>query len=461
MKLLRRLSLTLNVSPSLRARSSVLSKTARRWLWLFLLFCLVGCSGVQPLAEGRAAVDDRHQRPPTAAWQSGEGSADGRLSGNGKALSEGTEPATVLYSQNPLPLRREVATACARSRAANDRRFLRSLVADLYFSGVDPAVATEALLLGECGTLPEILTEMVAQGGPASGDAVSARARAVAGPGSARRIDAAVTAGLARYASKPDAETVPVSDPPPAYGMLYFPSVGEGARIDTSMALNQLYENGIPGYGIYTFVLPGRGLPPASGASAARLRELLRIIETYVATTENEGDGPSAEAHAFLIPVNAAKLDEPLIDQIAVDLSRHMHRQFSQSLRLEGQARLAAHLEKGDGPFLITTLEPRLLSSDPSAFRLVADLSRLGPEHLYGIVDAYDRPIPSGASGRPESLRLIRERLLNLPLLPADALDNRGEQPNWLFSLGQIGDRSTVRRQRVTELARQIEQTNI
>lgn len=456
MKPLQRPSVTLTVSSLRRVRSDAFNRVTRCWLWLFLLPCLIGCSGVQSFAGGRQAVDDRHQRPPTAAWQS-----SGRLPGTAESAPENTGPAAVLYSQDPLPLRREVATACARSRVANDRRFLRSLVADLYFSGVDPAAATEALLLGECGSLSEILTEMVAQGGPASRDAVSARARAVAGPGSARRIDAAVTAGLARYASKPDAEIAPVSDPPPAYGMLYFPSVGEGARIDTSMALNQLYENGIPGYGIYTFVLPGPGLPPASGASAARLRELLRIIETYVATTENEGDGPSAEAHAFLIPINVANLGAPLIDQVAVDLSRHMHRQFSQNLRLEGQTRLAARLEKGDGPFLITTLEPRLLSSDPSSPRLVADLSRLGPEHLYGIVDAYDRPIPSGASGRPESLRLIRERLLNLPLLPADTLDGRVEQPDWLFSLGQIGDRSGAGRQPASGRARQIRQTNI
>lgn len=458
MKLLQRPSVTLTVSPLRRVRSGAFSRVTRRWRWSFLLLlpCLVGCSGVQPLAEGRPAVDDRQQRPPTAAWQSG-----GRLPSTGEPAPEITGPAAVLYSQNPLPLRREVATACARSRVANDRRFLRSLVADLYFSGVDPAAATEALLLGECGTLPEILTEMVAQGGPASRDPVSARARAVAGPGAGRRIDAAVTAGLARYASKPDIESAPASETPPAYGMLYFPSVGEGARIDTSMALNQLYEDGIPGYGIYTFVLPGHDLSPASGAAAARTRELLRIIETYVATTETEGGGPSAAAHVFLIPVNAAKQGAPLIDQIATDLSRHMHRQFSQSLHLEGQARLAARLEKGDGPFLITTLEPRLVSSDPSAPRLVADLSRLGPEYLYGIVDAYDRPIPPDASGRPESLRLIRKRLLNLPPPPAETLDASGEQPSWLFGLGQVGDRSSVGRRPASGRARQIRQTNI
>lgn len=402
---------------------------------LCLLLCLAGCSGVQPHAEDKPAAVGAGapltQRPSAALLSDRESISPAVGTASERA------PSSFVYHQDPLRLRREIADVCTRSQAANERHFLRSLVADLYFSGIDPATGTEALVLGECGSLSDILTEMVAQGGPESGDPIRDRAHLIAGSGSGttRTIDQAVTAGLARYADKPVAESEPPPEDLPAHGMLYFPSVGEGVRLDTAVALNRLYQEGIVGYGLYTFVMLGGGSVKASDATP-RTHELLRVIETYVATTNDDG-GPSAEAHVFLVPINAERLDAPLTEQAAADLSQHMRRQLSDSLRLEGQTKLAARLEQGNGPFLITTLEPRLLFDDPTVPRLVADLSRIGPEHFYAIVDAYDRSLPADLSGRTESLASLYERLHRL-LSKSLAVPGAKTtpQPVWVFSLG-------------------------
>ncbi|AFL73124.1 hypothetical protein [Thiocystis violascens] len=366
----------------------------------------------------------------------------GDRSASGADVSGEAGVVSNLYSPDPLRLRKQVADACGDPRAVGDRHFLRSLVADLYFSGVDPATGTEALLLGNCGTLTDILTEMVTRGGPDSLDPIVARARSIHGSGAARKIQSAAKAGLARHASMTE------SDPRPeeilAYGMLYFPSTGDFSRLDSAMALNRLYEDAIPGYGIYTFVLLGRGFANASESDAARYRELFRVIETYVTTSDENNSGPTPETPAFLVPISAENLGRPLIEQVAVDLSNHMRRHLGQSLRQEGHAPLAATLDTGAGPFLISTLEPRFTPTGQDAPRLVADLSMIGAEYIYGIVDAYDRPIPPEASGRVESLLLIRDRLLGLPMKPAVMSEFKTKIQNaWVFMIGRFAEAHT------------------
>lgn len=198
------------------------------------------------------------------------------------------------------------------------------------------------------------------------------------------------------------------------YGMLYFPSAGQSVQLVTDIALNRLYEDALPGYGLYTFVLLGAGFERASGEALARHSELFRMIETYVVspgTTEER----SAEAHVFLVPIRAGRSPTaPLMDLAAVDLSDLMRRRLGELLRQRGQARLAARIERGAGPFLVSGLESHLLPLDDESPRLVTDLSGLGPEHLYNLVDAYDRDIPPESSGRPESLSALRQRLLDL-----------------------------------------------
>ena len=220
------------------------------------------------------------------------------------------------------------------------------------------------------------------------------------------------------------------------YGMLYFPSAGQSVQLVTDIALNRLYEDALPGYGLYTFVLLGAGFERASGDDLARHSELFRMIETYV-VTPGATEEPSTEAHVFLVPIRAGRSPTaPLMDLAAVDLSDLMRRRLGELLRQRGQARLAARIERGAGPFLVSGLEPSLLPLDGEAPRLVADLSGLGPEHLYNLVDAYDRDIPPEMRERPESLSALRRRLLELsPQSRSASGSGRGETDGkrWIF----------------------------
>jgi hypothetical protein len=341
-----------------------------------------------------------------------------------------------LYSQEPLRVRKEVGDACARTQTTKNPHFLRNLVADLYFSGVDPAAGTEALLLANCGTLADILNEMVARGGEASVIPIVDRAQAIHGPSATRTINAAAQAGLTRVAGMQADDSTVAATTLPAYGMVYFPSAGEFSKVDTAIALNRLYEDAIPGYGLYTFVIFGRGMSDA--ASNARSRELLRVIETYVTVDKSRAD-PHPETPAFLIPIHPENVSKPLIKQVAFDLSEYMRQYLGASLRSSGQTRLAATLEQNAGPFLVSSLEPRIASDDPNAPRLITDLSLIGVEYLYGVIDAYDRPIPLNSSDQRQSLIAIRDRLQALPIKPLFNTELvRKAKSTWVYLLGQL-----------------------
>jgi hypothetical protein len=349
-----------------------------------------------------------------------------------------------VYSRDPQRLAKEVAAACEGARRAGAKGFLRSLVADLYFSGVHPAAATEALLGSDCGSTAEIVEEMIAQGGAEAQEPVVERARRLKGKRAARQLESAAAAGLARRAGLAEVVSAPEEEPRPGYGMLYFPSVGEGSKLVTAMALNRLYEEAVPGYGVYTFILSGQGAVAPKGGDAARYSELFRMLETYVSVREEENGEPSAAAHVFLVPIKATQAGMPLIDQSAPELSDAMRGQLVQALRGIGQRNLAVRLERGAGPFLVATLEPTLMPPGPRAPWLIADLSALGPEHIYGVVDAFDRPIPEELSGRVESLSLIRKRLLELPVQPASAQGGKPGAASWVFYLGGQAPRAAL-----------------
>jgi|GEM_PF-7072898 len=245
-------------------------------------------------------------------------------------------------------------------------------------------------------------------------------------------VEKATVPRYERDEARPPASTLgmDVDSDAASYGMLYVPSAGRGVQLVTDLALNQLFEDALPGYGLYTFVLLGAGFEHSSGNARARHSELFRMIETYVVTPDAT-EGPSTAAHVFLVPIRAGRSPmAPLVKLVAVDLSNLMRLQVSEFLRQRGQARLAARIERGAGPFLVTGLEPSLLPLDRAAPRLIADLSGLGPEHLYTLIDAYDRDIPPELSGRPESLSALRRRLLELAH-QLQLADGRG----WIFSL--------------------------
>ena len=75
---------------------------------------------------------------------------------------------------------------------------------------------------------------------------------------------------------------------------------------------------------------------------------------------------------------------------------------------------LAIRLRKHSGPFLVSSLEPRLVPGNTKAPRLLTDLSDVGPEYMYAVVDAYDRRISDDGAGSAASFEPIRKRLVEL-----------------------------------------------
>ncbi|WP_295389805.1 hypothetical protein [uncultured Thiodictyon sp.] len=351
--------------------------------------------------------------PPASQWD-GQPSA-----GAAPAGPEG--PAFTPFSANLPDLRREVALICGSARMGKRGDGLAPLVTDLYRSGVDPALATEALIQGDCGSVSAVVTELVAQGGSEVADQVQQRALSLSGSRAADTIRAAAAAGLVKATPSP---------PPPTYGMAYFPSGAAQSGVVTATTPGALYGHATPGYGVYTFVLLGAGFDPAKEADRARYGELLRVIETYVLAGEQGAHTPRAEAHSFLIATYSDRATAP-------DLSAAMRADLGQYLKRHDRSALAERLTTRPGPFLISSLEPRLLPRTAAAPRLVADLSDIGTGYLYAVVDAYDRPIPPEQQGRSEALAAIRDRLLGLFSRPVPAADLSPALPDaWVFRVG-------------------------
>ena len=388
-------------------------------------------SGPAP-APGDAAV------PPTPQWRTtGEALGLNPPAQQPVPVGQG-QPVFTPFSPTQPDLGREVALICGSARLGKQHDHLPTLITDLYLSNVDPALATEALLQGDCGTLAEVVRELVAQGGNEVVAAVVNRALFLSGPRAEGTIRAAASSGLNRDLVSPMQRSEPALESASlAYSMAYFPSRGAESGIETATVIDTLYSNATPGYGVYTFVLPGGGFDPAREGDRARLAELLRVIETYVLAGEQGAKGPRAEAHAFLIAIRPDRKGARLSEQAAPELAAAMRADLIQHLKRRGQAALAARLETQPGPFLVSSLEPRLLPTNELAPRLVTDLSQIGPEYLYAVVDAYDRSLVPEQQGRPEALGGIRERLLALFSRKADAEElSPSIKDAWVFRLG-------------------------
>ena len=418
------------------ARSGV-----RPWGVLVLCASLIGCAGGQFAQVREGAVVP----PQSPEIQAGMDEGEPPSARPGMAPPPGDESLSQRrFSRDGGELRTQVADVCRQFGEFGDPARLRLLVGALYASGVDPGAAAEAMRRARCAEPAEIVFEMVGQGGEASLGAVAAQFQGVRDPTTRKRIASALADGLARYAGETAARVGEVAEQTPAYGMLYLPSVGDSARWDSAIALNRLYEDAIPGYGLYTFVLLGRGSASHSPDETNRYRELFRVLETYVAGAEQTSGQPNPESHVFLIPIKLGEQDAPLSDQVAGDLSDHMRLVLASDLRQHGQDRLAARLERATGPFLVSTPEPHLMPEDSAAPRLVADLSALGPEYIYGVVDAYDRAVPAAPGGQARRLKALLDRLREIPVMhlePAPAAapdgDHKGRD-DWLFPLGRF-----------------------
>ncbi len=393
-------------------------------------------TSVAPTSRGFVA-----QQPPPPPWETPVTAAELREP-NAGVMGR-------LYSQEPLRLRQELSAVCQGMPATAAPRVLRSLVADLYFSGVAPAVATEALLLGKCGTTTQVVTEMVARGGEAQVTLIVERAQTLQGNGATRPLLAAAQAGLARLAhlqQQAEENTAAVKSLP-TYGMVYFPAAGEFSKVDTAIALNRLYEDAIPGYGLYTFVLVGKREPKTTQSATTRTQELLRVIETYITADAQHAD-PNLETPAFLVPIYPEKVGQPFIEQVAFDLAESMRNHLSTTLRRNGQIQLATQIEHNSGPFLVSSSEPRLTPTDPNTPQLITDLSLIGAEHLYNVIDAYDRPLATNGTTPLDNLAIIQERLLALPIkVPTTGKKVQGKS-TWVSLLGMLKPHQTTTKRR-------------
>lgn len=394
------------------------------------LLILAGCAGGGFKVAPTAASSDRGRPAPAAIREATRvraiepadpSEAQGRTPGEaarGRAVSapdpggQGRGGFTP-FSADLKDLSREVALICSSARLGKQKDYLAPLVTDLYLSAIDAASATEALIQGDCGSLEEVVLEMVTQGGEVVVDPVVRRALALAGPKSEGGIRVAAAKGLMRDLETGEglAEAAP-SPGPLAPAMAYFPSRGAESIVAPANGLQSLYAKATPGYGVYTFVLPGAAFHPEKEADRFRYAEVLRLIETYVLGGDQGVKGPLPETHTFLVAIRPDRRQARLIDQADPKLATSIRGELAKKLRLFNQPILASRLDNRPGPFLVSSLEPRLVPTSEASPRLVVDLSGIGNEYLYAVVDAYDRPIPAEQQGRPESLTEIHQRLL-------------------------------------------------
>jgi hypothetical protein len=371
--------------------------------------------------------------------------ADGRSPGTSTPGSEpilfndpGAPP--VLFSQDPELLRAEVSAECRSMGARRSVAAIGALVNDLYLSVVDPAEATEALIQGDCAPVPVIVHELVLRGGQRSIEPVVGRAIALSPPSQRAAIEAAAVDGLARHSELIGLGAGPTRRAREA-AMAYFPSAGPASRVESASASDRLYRAATPGYGLYTFVLVGGAVETLKDADQARHRELFRLVETYAAVGGEEGEAPHPDAHVFLIPVDAELEGAPLFNQVSSDLSDRMRLRLIEELRSRGLTALAGRLETGAGPFLIAGIQPDLLSGGAGSPQLIADLTGMGVEHIYAVVDGFDREIAPDLIGRPESIAALHDRLLTL--VPGSQIRPDESLPpaaNWLFIVQEGAD---------------------
>lgn len=377
---------------------------------LAVALALAGCTTLgEPKSEDPTEVV---APTPAAGWQTA-----GEVLGLEQSAAEvGAEPRPVLFSENPDELQQQVGVHCTEGKDARDPGFLASLVAHLYAAGVDPALATEALVKANCAPLADLVRELVAQGGTPALTPVVDRALFLAGPGAEGLIETAASAGmqtdlggLARTGGIPNATSG-------RFAMAYFPAGTAGSSLETAPEGRTLYSAATPGYGMYTFILTGKGFSNLAQEDAERYRELLRVIETYVVSGAAGAGRAAPDTHTFLLPVDPTHAGKDLLDRMGPDRAADMRGAFADYLRFRGWGAFAGRLETGAGPFLISSLEPRLIPSGRGerASRLLVDGSGLGPEFMYPLVDAYDRPILQDLQGRAGSFEPVRLRLAGL-----------------------------------------------
>lgn len=419
-------------------------------LLLIIVALSAGCAPLPPVAPGASSQAAKTvQSPPS--WRSADELVD---------LGAQTPPVAAsdpdLRLDGSDALRRRLAERCARSApgsAAGDLgdAFVRELVADLYAGGVDPGVASEAMISAGCGEAYVIVRELVAQGGDTAALPVVDRAVAAQGLTAFDAMEQAAAEGLRRWRRGTGLEAARISAPLAgdhlSYSIVYFPfgSRGDPVERPSSPAQSQSFGSASPVYGIYTLILQGVLDADTAPADIDTYRELLRVIETYVFASEGGDSGGNGDAdrqaHGFLVPMHAQRSGANVPERTGPEPSAGMRGDFAAYLRAGGQLELAQRLNRAAGPFLVSSLEPRLVPVDPRMPWMLVDLSDIGPEYMYSVVDAYDRPIPADQVGSVESLAAIRARLIDMfPDAAIDASATPSPAGGWVYLFGRRQD---------------------
>ena len=227
-------------------------------LLLIIVALIAGCALLPPAAPGASSqAATTAQSPPS--WRSAD-----------ELVDFGSQTPPVAASDLDLrldgsdALRMRLAGRCARSAtgsAAGDLgdAFVRELVADLYAGGVDPGVASEAMISAGCGEADVIVRELVAQGGDTAALPVVDRAVAAQGPAAFDAMEQAAAEGLRRWRRATGLEAARISAPLAgadlSYSMIYFPFGGRGDPVERFSSPAQVFGSASPVYGIYTFIL--------------------------------------------------------------------------------------------------------------------------------------------------------------------------------------------------------------
>ncbi|WPL16691.1 hypothetical protein Thiowin_01660 [Thiorhodovibrio winogradskyi] len=198
---------------------------------------------------------------------------------------------------------------------------------------------------------------------------------------------------------------------------------------------------------VHTYVLYGVG----DGQGSQQTRpwghtelELLRLIDTYVISTgvistgEVSSHGESSTRHEFLIPVYAGLESLPLTERSAPELADAAREALAAWLAQRQHLALADRLRSAPGPFLISRTVFDLVPAQDSDV-LLTDLSNMGPEYLYPVVDAYDRRVSEAAAEADAALVELRQRLARL----GHSSGNHGDE-QWLYLLESATGQATI-----------------
>ena len=370
------------------------------------------------LGKGQTAA--KGSEGSAGAKAEGDQAGDARWRTTGEALGltkEGDGSGAPAFTTEGLAT--QVTERCGPDGKARRTAYLPSLVGELYAAGIPPAEATEALIRADCGSLADVVRTMIAAGGEPAVTPVVNRALFLAGPRAGGIIEAAASAGLGRDLGglgSPGGDTGRPMRGANSFAMAYFSSgsggLTGGPATETAGEVASLYTLATPGYGVYTFVILGKGYPDLPEADLRRYRELLRLVQTYVLAADAPASAPDAKAHSFLVAVYPGRQGKPLLEQTGSELSAGMRSALVDYLRATGEGDLAQRLTTAPGPFLVSASEPRLIPTGKTSPRLVVDLSGLAPEYLYPLVDAYDRPVQDKGQDRVAGLEAIRGRLV-------------------------------------------------